>query len=179
MIGRSSKMKKIELKSIKHCEWASQETNNYVANIWVDGKKFAHVKNDGHGGCDLVIPYKPFTHEDVNELNQWCKDNLPKHTSNGVTRDDGSHYEFETDLEWHCADLLSDWLIRKDYKRLTRTKILYYEEGVEGVYEMGFKNIRKLTEPHFLHVKTHYPDRIVLNTMPEDQAIAIFKGAVK
>ena len=164
-------MKKIELKSIKHSEWGSQETNNYVANIWVDGKKFAHVKNDGHGGCDLVIPYKPYTHQDVANLNQWCKDNYPSEEFHGMT--------IEHDLEYVCDDLLPDWLIRKDYKRLTRTKILYYEEGVEGVYEMGFKNIRKLTEPHFLMVKTHYPDRIVLNTMPEDQAIAIFKGAVK
>ena len=43
---------KIELKNIKHSEFASHETFCYEANLYVEGKPFAYVRNDGQGGSD-------------------------------------------------------------------------------------------------------------------------------
>ena len=43
---------KLKLKNIKHSEFASQETNCYQAVVYLNGKPFADVSNDGHGGCD-------------------------------------------------------------------------------------------------------------------------------
>ena len=41
---------KLELKAVKHSEWASQETNCYQATIYLEGKPFASVQNEGFGG---------------------------------------------------------------------------------------------------------------------------------
>ena len=43
---------KLELKNIKHSEFASHETFCYEAILYVDGKPFAYVRNDGQGGSD-------------------------------------------------------------------------------------------------------------------------------
>ena len=47
----------LEMKSIKHSNFASQETYCYQAVVYLDGKPFADVSNDGHGGCDYVHPH--------------------------------------------------------------------------------------------------------------------------
>jgi len=49
---------KIELKNIKHAEFASQETNCYEATIYINGKREGLVSNDGQGGCDNVTPWQ-------------------------------------------------------------------------------------------------------------------------
>ena len=42
----------LEMKNIKHSEFASEETYCYQGSVYLDGKPFALVKNDGRGGCD-------------------------------------------------------------------------------------------------------------------------------
>jgi len=49
-------MAKITLKNFKHAEFASHETNCFEATVYLDGKKFGNVENDGHGGCSFFWP---------------------------------------------------------------------------------------------------------------------------
>ena len=42
---------KIELRNLEHCEWASEETDCFRADLWIDGKAFGRVSNDGQGGA--------------------------------------------------------------------------------------------------------------------------------
>ena len=51
---------KLQLKNIKHTEWASEETHCYQASLFVDGKPVAIVSNDGHGGCDRDYEHPKF-----------------------------------------------------------------------------------------------------------------------
>ena len=51
---------KLSLKSIKHSEFASQETYCYEAVLYLDGKPLAYVGNQGCGGPDFVYPHKKF-----------------------------------------------------------------------------------------------------------------------
>ena len=44
---------KIELKNVKFCEWASQETNCFSAIVYADGEPIFTVENDGRGGADI------------------------------------------------------------------------------------------------------------------------------
>jgi len=41
---------KIELKNLKSCAWASQETLAYTASVYVDGKRAGECHNEGRGG---------------------------------------------------------------------------------------------------------------------------------
>jgi hypothetical protein len=43
-----------ELKGLKVCKFASQETTCYEAKLFIDGVFAAHCSNDGQGGCDNI-----------------------------------------------------------------------------------------------------------------------------
>jgi len=155
---------KIELKNINYAEFASEETNCYSASLYVDGKRLGVVRNDGHGGPD----YFDGNQADFNKVNDWCKANLPKWEAFGSSG--------ITDLEMHCASLLSDWLLEKEYKRLSRGKILFIEGG--DLMHVSFKRVRKITQDHLDWFTVKYPERKALNSMPFADGFAAFKGAV-
>ena len=81
------------LKAIKYSEWASQETACYQAKLYVDGKSFAYVSNEGHGGPDRVDrdpKYKGNWSEVMREVTEGFNDEnvfLEKHHANSFQRD--------------------------------------------------------------------------------------------
>jgi len=46
----------ISLRNIKYCAWASEETPCFKASLYLDGKLFAMICNDGRGGADRYDP---------------------------------------------------------------------------------------------------------------------------
>jgi hypothetical protein len=44
-------MKIYTLKNVKVCEWASEETFCFEATLYIDGKSFGRVHNEGRGGA--------------------------------------------------------------------------------------------------------------------------------
>ena len=58
-------MKDFELRKVKCFPELSEETEAFTAQLWIDGKHVANLKNDGHGGCNDVRPVRPFTYKDV------------------------------------------------------------------------------------------------------------------
>jgi len=45
---------KLELKNVKHAEFASQETHCFEAKLYVDGVFSAQISNEGRGGSNYV-----------------------------------------------------------------------------------------------------------------------------
>lgn len=155
---------KIELKNIKHAAFASQETECYQASLWVNGKKIGTVDNEGHGGPDRFYgDQKVYAEADA-----WCKANLPKWKLNPDDPDEKAH---ETDLEMHCANLLSEWLTTRDLKRAMKTKILF--QNPDGkVYEIAHKG---QTAAAMAAVLRDNPQAKILNSMALTDALAIYK----
>ena len=187
---------KLELKAIKHCEFASEETNCYEGKVYVDGKPMIEVSNEGHGGCDNQYPIEPFTHKDVEKVNKWCCDNLPKWhpQDDNIEIKDGfdKGKSYDTDLEIWCGDQVSKFLVKRDEKRQSKghekrlkklldSKILYRKN--KDIFTMTFKNGSKITQKHLLYFENVYSpqkgyDKIadfkVLNTIPFDKALEIY-----
>lgn len=61
-------MKDFELKKIKHYPQMSEETECFSAELWVDNKHVANIKNVGQGGSNDFHPITPLTYEDVKEF---------------------------------------------------------------------------------------------------------------
>lgn len=58
-------MEKFELRKIKYFDAMSEETPCFTAEIWENGKLMAHVKNNGHGGGNMVYQADGLTYKDV------------------------------------------------------------------------------------------------------------------
>jgi len=61
-------MKDFELKKVKRFPEMSEETECFVAQLWVDGKHIADVRNDGKGGSNDLHPMDGYTYEDIKEF---------------------------------------------------------------------------------------------------------------
>lgn len=133
---------KIELKNVKHSEFASQETDCFEASVYIDGKRAGTVSNDGHGGCNNYHPY-----DLAKRINAYAK-TLPKidMSAHGLTGDDRFMEQSDETL---IGDLLNAYLRTRHEKRLCAKSVLYripghaYEEGsyhsIKGVYSPAIK----------------------------------------
>jgi len=158
----------ITLKSIKVHHGLSQETHAYTATIYVDGKRFGTVENAGHGGCDNVHPDSR-KYSDVRELDNRIKATYPKRKSEYFP--EGR----EEDLEALCCDLVNTHNVRKEFRRLMGRKLVARKNGTSEIYEWNLK--RKPIAPDFSKWAERFgDDYTLLNTMPPDKALEIFRG---
>jgi len=156
---------KLTLKNIKHSEFASEETHCYQAGVYVDGKPMIDVSNDGHGGCDNQHPIKPFTYKDIEKVNKWCCDNLPKWKYDNKEND--------TDLEMWCGEEVNKFLTSKVLKRSMKRKILTLENN--KIYETSYKGTKAITRDLLIKFINKYPDKQILNVMVFTKALNLYR----
>ena len=163
---------KLELKAIKHTEWASEETHCYTANLYKDGKPFAVVRNDGHGGPDYVDPHNKFsgTHKEfgkaVQDIESYFKALPPQETS--LMNEDGTPWMCEQSLEGWCGDQVNDFLAGRELKRKLKSNILFQKEGSDAVYRSKYYPVK--TDGSWVN------GRRILNDMPFAEALKIWKA---
>ena len=157
----------IALKAIKHSEFASEETHCYQAMIYVDGKRFAQVKNDGHGGGDMVRPIKgPYSQ--VLELEELIKETYETEPCRYFA--DG----FQPTLESICCGLVNMHLREKDLKRRLRAKCLTVELDSDGNRAV-FAYKAPPTEENIQAIGLRPGVLQVLNRLPLRSALALCK----
>jgi hypothetical protein len=105
---------KIELKNVKVNEAFSEETTCFIADVFINGKKVAHAKNDGRGGCTDYYPYEG-KRELLKQAELFCK-GLPKRefTFGDITR------EFDQTLESVIDDLVFAKEKEKEDKKIEK-----------------------------------------------------------
>ena len=161
---------KIELKKIEHMDRNSEETACYVAQVWVDGKHMVDVSNDGHGGCDHQNGANGYTWKDIENLNARIAAEYPSpFTIEGKP--------VPSDLEIVCGDLLTEHLFAKDLKRAMSRKMLFVSPKNDGIRCVGFKASRLPTKTAlFSEWMGKYPKDTILNCLPFDKALAIYRA---
>tara|TARA_R110000782_G_scaffold257051_1_gene346294 strand:- start:615 stop:1136 length:522 start_codon:yes stop_codon:yes gene_type:complete len=171
---------KLSLKNIKYSEHASQETNNFVAELYVDGKPFALVHNEGTGGCDMHHKHdkNPQSYSDFNqELNRimtWHKENIQ------VPCEDEEKGWYAGCLESAVNDILVDHLIIKDVKKLMSRSMIVFEKGKKGFYKYGKKKY-SITADRMGWFNNQMWQKfqenwVCINNMPIDEAVAYYKA---
>ena len=171
---------KIELKKIKHSEFQSQETNCFQADLYVDGKPFAIVSNDGIGGCDMHYKHPKNSqsrdefHEQLDSLFKWHRENTTYETEY-----DERGYS-EGSLDTTVSDLLVEHLITKDVKKLMSRSMIVFKKDEKGYYKYGKKkyNITKDRIGWFNNqMWQRFKDNwVCINNMPLDEAVAYYKA---
>ena len=169
----------LEMKSIKHSNFASQETYCYQAVVYLDGKPFADVSNDGHGGCDYVHPHdkSPLTkvkgawNKKFQEIEEYFA-SLPK---NDVGVYDWQPEGFDQKFEYWCAEQVENFLHKRDMKKaFKKYKIVRRKCDKEGkVYMFNHPHDHKSTA-----ITYRWPDAVILNDLPEAEALDHWKRPV-
>lgn len=158
---------RIELREIRHSEFASQETHCYQAELYVDGLFFANVGNAGRGGADFMHLARGRTWDEVRALEAHIAETYP-------LIDIGEGYEpLRQNLETVCGDLVNEWLRRRALERLLR-KPLFIDPAHKGV--RGFPLPRGIKLVDALQVlRLKHPTYRFLNDLPRDEALALLE----
>ena len=174
---------KITLKTIQHSEFQSQETNCFKADLYVDGKPFAIVSNDGIGGCDMHYkhPKNPQTpkeyHEELDRIFKWHREN----TTYKTEFDERGYSEGNLDIT--VGEILTDHLITKDVKKLmSRSMIVFEKDNPKGGYYKYGKKKYNITEDRVGWFKNQLWERfkdnwVCINFMPIDEAVAYYRAS--
>ncbi|MBT7878091.1 MAG: hypothetical protein HN738_08415 [Gammaproteobacteria bacterium] len=163
---------KVELKNLKHSEFASRETNCFEATVWLNGKRAFFASNDGHGGADY---YAPLENQERSEFNGLLNDlinhclTLPKWGS-----EFGGEDSMDVTPEILIGNLVNDTLDTKKLKKSLKKKVLFINEN--GIYQTGYRGNRKVDQNLIDMVKDENPDSIILNCLAFSEALALYRG---
>ena len=158
---------KIELKNINHSEFASHETFCYEANLYVNGKPFAHVRNDGQGGADYL--YRDDRFLDGEAWNK-CHALVKIHCADKFRWELGDGWR-EGSIETACHELMTDYLIRKDLNKALKEPC--YLDGNQIVsYNVSSKRPNIFDQ---LRRQLKKPELVFLNELPKDEAFKMLK----
>ena len=150
---------KIELKAIKYTASLSRETYAFTAKMYANGRKYADVENNGGGGPNLIYKVKHNGQLDAAVMQQAYKE----------LKADGDESVIEVLHSW-SSNAVANHLIRKDMKADFRKSIVFRK--TEGDVLMSWPRPKRLTvEQSVAVMQETYPDMVVLNTMPEDEAL--------
>lgn len=164
----------LELKSIKHSEFASEETFCYEAAIYLDKKPLALVSNDGKGGCDRggKHPRCKLTpleyHAKMQGIQAYFKTLPAKQETCGDYK-----FDHQPDLESWCGDQVAAHLQAKDLKKLLKAKITLHDTEKNQICTIK----RKYEPAQLARIETANKGFTVLNALTFDEAFAIYSKA--
>lgn len=165
---------KLELKNIKYYATLSEETPCYEATVYVNDKKAIRVSNRGCGACDSQDVYPQF-------MDEWDGENVLRTLNEYCVKTYGTEKhewgEIDIDLECWCQN---EMYLAQDKKLLTRNmkkNVMFFETKSDiskGKYYMIKiqNNIRGL----IAYIRDKYPQSIILNELPFDEAIKVYRN---
>lgn len=152
---------KYEIKNVKVNDAMSEGTICFSLDLYVDGKKFAAVSNQGRGGCHRTVAYPPFTQRDIDRVEA-------EMAADEFLIDDAKYELFDTAVT--SLMLLKDAV--NDVKKFTKSKAAYLDGG--ELYTSGYKGGRAPDQALFDHILAQYPGITILNTMSVEAAAVEF-----
>jgi hypothetical protein len=157
---------KVELRKVKVCKFASEETTCYQAEVWVDGVLVGHSRNDGKGGCDMVDHVGG---RDVRGLLDAAAAALPPRQWPAQVGGGSRTPDWETVLN----DALDVALARKDFERELKKRVLLVADG-------KLTCTKVLKAPAHATALAHFKSegRRVLNALPFEEAFPLWYGFV-
>ena len=160
--------KKIELKNLKHSDFASQETYCFEASVYIDGKKAGTVSNQGCGGCHSYHP---------NTLYQLLKaeaDKLPPHE----WRLNEEVLTIQPDADTIISELVTEALTAKDLKSGMRRRILFVGDDGSVFETQAMNAVALATQLNRTDLFEKLKTKTILNLLPFPEALSIYiKGA--
>jgi len=158
----------IELKNVKHSEFASHETNCYEATIYIDGKKMGNAENSGQGGTTSIYPNTLF------QTLQAYAETLPPIVDKYSDNNQSHFYQFNHSADSVIDDLLTQWLYARDIKKAMQKRIVFVRgQSMLETIKMDALTLQKwLQNPDLL---TKLKADKVLNLLSFSEAVDIYR----
>lgn len=118
---------KIELKNLKHSEFASQETHCFETSVYVDGTRAFIAWNEGRGGPDNydALPGKQSL---LDSATAYCK-TLPQSGCSWIDEETGEPALMDNCLEFVIGELIEEELNRRERQKYAGKGLAFHPDG--------------------------------------------------
>lgn len=182
----------LEMKAVKLAQFKSRETYCYDATVYLDGKPFAMVGNDGNGGCDYQHEHPKFKGEFYATLKK-LDEEFAKLPNTEVGKFKNVPEGFEQTFDRWCNEQVGLYEVDKEIKRILKNNIVaqIISDGLDknrkiegGVYTDELPSLSvvqwrkgKLPEKDLrAYVLRQHPDAKFVNDMPIEKVRKIWEG---
>jgi hypothetical protein len=156
----------IELRNVKYFAAGSQETECFVASVYVDGVRVGIAENDGHGGCNRIDPPLLWA-----QLSAYAA-TLPRED---FEIGDGKKHSIQPDADTVIGDLLAKHLAERELRKLLQKRLIYTATDAAGIYQSIVFTPAVLAR---LVADPASPGKLkaakILNALPFTEALAIY-----
>ena len=117
---------KLELKKVKHYPSMSEETICFEAELYADGKRIGHCKNNGQGGETYVNCWDAQSRDKFFEAEAYCKTLPPAFVFDERT--------ISNNITFVVDELFNEWLKKKEDKVLEKDceKGICYQQDIRN-----------------------------------------------
>jgi len=166
---------KVELKKIQFSEALSEETNAFTADLYINGKKVGYCRNDGRGGPNDYYADTTEGRELIRKAEAYFQ-GLPKKKSERF------NFTYQPTLESEIGDLLDQWLLAKEQKKMERKMKTCILVGVPNAPMYSYYNFKRpLSDVPKVHLQMNVErikeklkeGEVILNTNLEPLGITI------
>lgn len=164
---------KITLKKISYSAAMSEETHCFTADVCLDGVVSLRARNDGHGGSTDLFELEPGALE---KLDAYTATLPPVVTNIKDATSPNGFFTYNIDAEGLVNDALEEHLTRKKFKAALKHPL--YVSGCE-CFTQKVRKAGATREQISAAIKAKYPDAIILNDLPEEEAFALFVKATQ
>tara|TARA_R110002020_G_scaffold845_9_gene4163 strand:- start:850 stop:1380 length:531 start_codon:yes stop_codon:yes gene_type:complete len=167
------KAKRLEVKNVKHSDFASHETLCFECSVYFDGIKVATAENDGRGGETFVS----FTdRETEKKVRAWEKEQPKIVSEYKSNKDDDEFFSYPFSLESAIDPLVGDFLTERDLKRKLKTKLLITDDTCDSgqFYTWTLKKFGQLSIKDIANAvlsRNKFENPVVLNMLPFEEAL--------
>lgn len=166
----------IELKNIKHSPSLSEETNAFTANLYIDGKRAAYVKNDGQVGSTSYLADSKKVWKLIEQAENYCKSLPDKH----YPKDKYSEgFSIKMNLENYIDDLLEAHLHKKELEKVEKKVLKDMEKGIVFGRPNDFSWIVQTFSVPLSSVLKHPKGNDIISTSITKSIISELKDGVK
>lgn len=163
---------KITLNKIKYSAAMSEETHCFTADVLLDGVLSARARNEGHGGNTHLVEVAPGA---LAKLDAYAATLPPVVSHIKDAKSPNGFFTYQLDAEHLVNDALEEHLTRKKFNSALRS-VVYVSKGECFIYG---KEVPATRDAIRASIKSRYPDAVVLNDLPVEEAFALFVKATQ
>lgn len=172
----------ITLKSIKVDQRASRGTFAYSAKLHHDGVHVCDVANEGNGGADRMVgPGRKLDYAESLKRYDELSRRFPKEMPLVDMASPGEPPSMAEDsLEYFCARLVEDHLLRTMANRDMRRSMLFFKDGLPPAGSRAPILMYRLEgDPAALaaRIRSAHPDAYILNEQSIEDVMAAYRRA--
>lgn len=174
-------MPNYEVKNVK--TFRGMEGQGFNATLYRDGKRVAFVIDEGCGGCLLFeweqghgnVAQRGDGTDEAKVLRDYAA-TLPAVTDTGMMLDPATPFTYQPDSEHVVNELVTDYLQRRDLTRILKRVVIKLPDNKPGELTIVGGATFKPTPEHLAGIEKQYPQAIMVNRLPFDEALRVYRG---